>query len=43
MLGNIATLFPEETLQYDPALGRVTNRDEANSLLSFTYRNGWRL
>jgi hypothetical protein len=41
MLGNIATLFPEETLSYDPAEGRVTNKPEANGHLGFEYREGW--
>jgi len=43
MLGNIATLYPEETLLYDPAAGRITNRDEANEHLGFEYRKGWTL
>ncbi len=41
MLGNIATLLPEETLSYDPAEGRITNKDEANRHLGFEYREGW--
>jgi len=43
MLGNIATLFPEETLSYDPAEGRITNKPEANQHLGFEYREGWRI
>jgi hypothetical protein len=43
MLGNIATLFPEESLTYDPATGRITNKAEANEHLSFSYRKGWSL
>jgi hypothetical protein len=43
MLGNIATLFPEETLSYDPVAGRITNKAEANDHLSFSYRKGWTL
>jgi hypothetical protein len=43
MLGNIATLFPEETLAYDPAEGRITNQPEANDRLAFDYRRGWTL
>jgi hypothetical protein len=43
MLGNIATLFPEETLAYDPALGRITNKAAANEHLSLTYRERWSL
>jgi hypothetical protein len=43
MLGNIATLFPEETLTYDPALGRITDKAEANAFLGREYREGWTL
>jgi hypothetical protein len=43
MLGNIATIYPEETLAYDPAEGRITNKPEANEHLSFEYREGWTL
>jgi predicted dehydrogenase len=43
MLGNVATLFPEETLVYDPAEGRITNKPEANEHLAFDYRKGWTL
>lgn len=43
MMGNIATLFPEETLAYDPAEGRITNKPEANARLGFDYREGWSL
>lgn len=30
-------------LKYDPEVGRVTNSDEANALLSRQYRDGWTL
>ncbi|CAN5501406.1 Gfo/Idh/MocA family oxidoreductase [soil metagenome] len=43
MIGNIATLYPEETLSYDPAEGRFSNKPEANDRLGFTYRDGWRI
>jgi hypothetical protein len=43
MLGNIATLYPDETLVYDPAAGRITNKAEANEYLGFEYRKGWSL
>ena len=43
MLGNIATLYPEETLSYDPSQGRITNKSPANVYLSFEHRNGWGL
>nr|MDQ3625089.1 Gfo/Idh/MocA family oxidoreductase [Verrucomicrobiota bacterium] len=38
MLGNIATLFPGEPLHYDAALGRITNKDEANAYLDYAAR-----
>ncbi len=33
MLGNIATLYPEETLAYNPTHGRITNKTGANEHL----------
>ena len=41
MLGNLANLFPEETLAYDPSAGRITNKDEANEHLDYKARGGW--
>jgi len=43
MLGNIATLHPEEALSYDPAKGRITDQPKANDRLGIEYREGWRL
>ncbi|MFO7907436.1 MAG: Gfo/Idh/MocA family protein [Planctomycetota bacterium] len=43
MLGNIATLFPEETLSYDPLQGCITNQEEANQHLGIEYRKGWKI
>ena len=43
MIGNIATLYPGETLSYNPLVGRITNKEEANQSLGFTYREGWRI
>jgi hypothetical protein len=43
MLGNIATQFPGTTIAYDPVAGRITNLEQANALLGFEYREGWRL
>lgn len=40
MLGNIATLFPKETLSYDPAEGRIINAVVANEHLEIEYRQG---
>jgi len=43
MLGNIATLYPGETLAYDPVAGQISSHAEANTTLAFKYRDGWRL
>jgi hypothetical protein len=43
MIGNIATLFPEEPLTYDPSSGRIIDKAEANTFLARDYRAGWRL
>jgi hypothetical protein len=42
ILGLIAYRVGAE-LQYDGATGKVTNHDEANTLLKRTYREGWAL
>lgn len=41
MIGNVATLFPGETLAYDPAAGRFAGRAEADEKLSLPCRKGW--
>lgn len=43
MLGNMATLFPEQSLSYDPGSGQITNHAEANRHLLFKYREGWKI
>jgi hypothetical protein len=43
MLGNIATLFPGETLTYNPLTGQIPSHPEAQHRLSYPYRQGWRL
>lgn len=43
MLGNVATLFPERELEYDPVSGRVRNDAEADAALFRDYRKGWQL
>lgn len=43
LLGNVATLFPKEVLEYDIAKGAIVNHPEANSCLRRTYREGWEL
>jgi hypothetical protein len=43
MLGNIATLYPGETLSYDPVAGKITSHAEANQKIAYPYRGGWPL
>ncbi len=43
LLGNVATLFPGEVLEYDIASGTIVNHSEANRRLKRTYRQGWEL
>jgi predicted dehydrogenase len=43
LLGNVATLFPDEWLEYDIAKGAIVNHPEANRRLRRTYRQGWEL
>ncbi len=43
LLGLVALRFPGETLQWDEAANRFTNRPEANAHLSPPYRQGWTL
>lgn len=38
MLGHIATPFPGEPLHYDPMLGRIANKDDANAFVDYTAR-----
>ncbi len=43
MAGSLATRYPGETLSYDPARGRFTNKAEANAHLGIEYRDGWEI
>ncbi len=43
MLGDVATRFPGETLEYDPRRGKIINHTEANAKLAYQYRQGWTL
>lgn len=43
MLGDVATRFPGETLEYDPATGRIPNHDAAHDALGYEYRDSWSL
>jgi len=40
-LGNVATRLPGATLEWDAAALRITNKPEAETLLSGKYREGW--
>ncbi|MDY0165111.1 MAG: Gfo/Idh/MocA family oxidoreductase [Thermoguttaceae bacterium] len=42
-LGDVATQFAGETLDYDPVAGRIVNHAEADAALSYEYRQGWTL
>ena len=43
LLGNLATLFPGETLEYDPIAGRIVNNKQADAAARPEYRKGWAL
>ena len=43
MLGDVATRFPGEAVEYGPVGGKVVNHAEANAALGYEYREGWRL
>lgn len=42
-LGDVATRFAGETLEYDPLKSAIVNHEEANQALGYQYREGWRL
>lgn len=42
-LGNIASRFPDETLQWNSETLSFTNFDEASHFVSKTYRKGWKI
>ncbi|MDY0169199.1 MAG: Gfo/Idh/MocA family oxidoreductase [Thermoguttaceae bacterium] len=43
LLGNLASLFPGQTLEYDPIAGRVVNNEAADQAARPAYRDGWTL
>lgn len=43
LLGNVAMMFPETKLMWDGPNMKVTNHDEANTLVQHHYRAGWSL
>jgi hypothetical protein len=40
-VGSLATRFPGEAIEYDPAGGQITNHPRAASFLRYAYRPGW--
>jgi hypothetical protein len=43
LLANVATLFPDRTLEFDPVTCRIVNHEEADQKLRPPYREGWKL
>jgi hypothetical protein len=43
LLANVAALFPNETLEFDPVACRITNHPQADAELHPHYREGWTL
>jgi hypothetical protein len=40
-LANVATLFPDQTLAFDPVACWIINVDEADQAVAPEYRMGW--
>lgn len=40
-VGSLSTRFPDETIEFDPATGQITNHPRAAALLRYEYRKGW--
>jgi len=40
-VGSLATRFPGEMIEFDPASGQITNHPRAAAFLSYEYRKGW--
>ncbi|MCY2989648.1 MAG: Gfo/Idh/MocA family oxidoreductase [Planctomycetota bacterium] len=40
-VGSLSTRFPDETIEFDPANGQITNHPGAAALLRYEYRPGW--
>jgi hypothetical protein len=43
LLANVASLFPNETLEFDPLTCRIINHDQADLAIRPPYREGWTL
>lgn len=42
-VGSLSTRFPGETLEFDPASGKILNHPKASEFLRYEYRKGWTL
>jgi hypothetical protein len=43
LLANVATLFPDRTLEFDPVACRIVDHEQADQKLRPPYREGWKL
>ena len=43
LLANVATLFPDRTLEFDPVACRIVNHKQADQMIRPAYRKGWQL
>jgi len=43
LLANIASLFPDQTLEFDPVTCRIINNEQADQKIRPSYREGWKL
>jgi len=43
LLANIATLFPDRALEFDPVACRIVNHEEADEMIRPPYRESWKL
>lgn len=43
LLANVATLFPDQGLEFDPVACRIVNHEQADEMIRPPYREGWKL
>ncbi len=43
LLANVATLFPDRALEFDPVACRIVNHEQADQMIRPPYREGWKL
>ena len=43
LLANVASLFPNDTLEFDPVTCRIINHEKADLEIRPPYREGWTL